>query len=140
MNQSQSQRIGVTLRLGVYRQSVRLGDKPFETHDQIFQLNTCLHRPYVPSTMTRGWVCSLQLLLALSSAVIPTSGSHILLSQIRDSPNLEAQVPVFISPRATVEVLDPASTREPAMKLMYLERKSSVRTSEKTYYYCITTV
>jgi hypothetical protein len=29
-------RIRVTLRLAVYRQSVRLGDNPFETHDQIF--------------------------------------------------------------------------------------------------------
>jgi hypothetical protein len=48
----------------------------------------------------RGWVCSLQLLLALASAVILSSESrgtqgHILLSQIRDSPNLEGQVPVF---------------------------------------------
>jgi hypothetical protein len=49
-------------------------------------------------------VCRLQLLLALTSAVIRRSESHeadnhILLSQIRDSPNLEAQVSVFISPR-----------------------------------------
>jgi hypothetical protein len=29
-------RIRVTLRLAVYHQSVRLGDKPLETHDQIF--------------------------------------------------------------------------------------------------------
>jgi hypothetical protein len=40
----------------------------------------------------------------LDSAVILRSESretrdHILLSQIRDSPNLEGQVPVFISPR-----------------------------------------
>jgi hypothetical protein len=65
-----------------------------------------------------------------------SSGTHdqILLSQIRDSPNLEGQVPVFISPMdmvpnytsrhwvpfssppttrgATVEVFEPASTRE----------------------------
>jgi hypothetical protein len=44
------------------------------------------------------------LLLALSSAVILGSESleaddHILLSQIRDSPNLKGQVRVFISPR-----------------------------------------
>jgi hypothetical protein len=48
------------------------------------------------------WVCRLQLLLVLNSAVILGSkshGIHILLSQIRDSPNLEGQVPVFISPR-----------------------------------------
>jgi hypothetical protein len=47
--------------------------------------------------------CRLQLLLLLASAVILRSDSrgthdHILLSQIRDSPNLEDQVPLFISP------------------------------------------
>jgi hypothetical protein len=83
-------------------------------------------------------VCRLQLLLVLASAVILRSESrgtraHILLSQIRDSPNLESQVPVFISPRkrvaqftprhwvpfssppttrrSTMEVFEPSSTR-----------------------------
>jgi hypothetical protein len=32
---------------------------------------------------------------------------HILLSQIRDSPNLEGQVPIFISPRNRVARLYP---------------------------------
>jgi hypothetical protein len=86
-----------------------------------------------------GRICRLQLLLALASADNLRSESrgthdHILLSQIRDSLNLEGQVPVFISPRdsvaqlysqalvpfssppttsrATVEVFDPASTWE----------------------------
>jgi hypothetical protein len=88
----------------------------------------------------REWVCNLQLLLFLASAVILRSESrgshaHISLSPIRDSPKLEGQVPVFTvyptgtgwssynprhwfpfsSPpttrRATVEVFDPASTR-----------------------------
>jgi hypothetical protein len=54
-----------------------------------------------------GWFCYLQLLLVLASAVIlgPKSRGthdHILLSQIRDSPNLEGQVLVFISPRNRV--------------------------------------
>jgi hypothetical protein len=89
-------RVRVTLRLAVYRQSVRLGDKPFET-----QLNTCFHSPYITSSLTRGSVCSLQLLLALASTVILRSDSrgtndHTLHSQIRDSPNLEGQVPVFM--------------------------------------------
>jgi hypothetical protein len=62
--------------------------------------------------MTRGWVCRLQLLLVISSAVILGSESrgthdHILVSQIRDSPNLEAQVPVFISPRKGVTQVHP---------------------------------
>jgi hypothetical protein len=63
-----------------------------ETHDQrfSFQLNLCGNSPYVTSSLTRGWVCRLQLLLGLASAVILVSESrgthdHILLSQIRDS-------------------------------------------------------
>jgi hypothetical protein len=98
----------VTLRPAVYSQSVRLGNKPLETHDQhLFQLNTCGYSPYVTSSMTKGWVCRLQLLLVLASAVIlgfESRGTHdhILRSQIRDLPNLEGQVPVFISPRNRV--------------------------------------
>jgi hypothetical protein len=68
----------------------------------IFQLNTCGYSPSVTSSLTRGWVCRLQLLLIIASAVILRSEScvthdHILLSQIRDSPNLQGQIPVFIS-------------------------------------------
>jgi hypothetical protein len=78
----------------------------------IFQMNTCSHNSYVTSSLTRGWICRLQLLLGLASAVILRSEprgthDHILLSQIRDSPNLEGQVPVFISPRNRVARLYP---------------------------------
>jgi hypothetical protein len=57
-------------------------------------------------------VCRLQLLLGLASAVILRSEfrgthDHILLSQIRVSPNLEDQVPIFISPRNMVARLYP---------------------------------
>jgi hypothetical protein len=60
----------------------------------------------------RGWVCRLQLLLDLASAVIRGSESgatrdHILLFQIRDFPNLVEQVPVFLSPRNRVARLYP---------------------------------
>jgi hypothetical protein len=60
----------------------------------------------------RRWVCHLQLLLVLASAVILRSESrgthdHILLPQIRDPPNLEGQVPVFISPSNMVAQLYP---------------------------------
>jgi hypothetical protein len=60
--------------------------------------------------MTRGWVCRLQLLLVLANAVILKSESRrthddILLSQIPDSPNLEDQVPVFMSPMNRVAQL-----------------------------------
>jgi hypothetical protein len=86
----------------------------------------------------RECVCRLQLLLVLAIAVILMSESRgtrnqILLFQIRDSPNPEGHVPVFISPvkgwpgytprhwvlfssppttrRATVEVFEPVSTQ-----------------------------
>jgi hypothetical protein len=77
------------------------------TSNFIFQMNTCGYSPYVTSSLTRGWVCRLQLLLALASAFILMSESrgtqdHILLSQIRNSCNLQDQVPVFVSPRNRV--------------------------------------
>jgi hypothetical protein len=55
------------------------------------QMNTCVHRPYITSSLRRGWVCHLQLLLALASAFILGSESrgsreNILLPQIRDFP------------------------------------------------------
>jgi hypothetical protein len=58
----------------------------------------------------KAWVCRLQFLLVLASAVILRSESrgihdHILLIEIRDSSNLEGQVYVFISPRNRVTQL-----------------------------------
>jgi hypothetical protein len=50
--------------------------------------------------LTRGRVCRLQLLLALANVDI--LHGHILLSQIRDSSNMENQVPIFTSPRNMV--------------------------------------
>jgi hypothetical protein len=41
----------------------------------IFQRNTNIYSPYVTSSLTRGWVCPLQLLLGLASAVILRSQS-----------------------------------------------------------------
>jgi hypothetical protein len=68
-----------------------LGPSPLRPKDRFLfsQLNTCGHSPYVTSSVMRGWVCNLQLLLALASAFILGSESrgtrdHILLSQIRD--------------------------------------------------------
>jgi hypothetical protein len=82
------------------------------TSNFIFQLNTYGYSPYVTSSLTRGWVVRLQLLLVPSSAVILGSESrgthnHILLPKIRDFPNLEGQAPVFISPRNRVARLYP---------------------------------
>jgi hypothetical protein len=82
-------RVRVTLRLVVYR----LSGETRETHGQNFftQMNTCGQRPYITSSLTWGWVCHLQLLLALASGFILGSESrgtydHILLSQIQDFP------------------------------------------------------
>jgi hypothetical protein len=69
--------------------------------DFFFQLNTCSHSPYVTSSLTRGCVSLLQLLLVFASAIILRS----ILSQIRDSPNLEGQIPVFIWLRNRVALL-----------------------------------
>jgi hypothetical protein len=82
------------------------------TSNFIFQTNTCGYSPYVTSSLKRGWICRLQLLLVLASAVVlgfKSRGTHdhILLSQIRDFSNLEGQVPVFISPRNRVTQLYP---------------------------------
>jgi hypothetical protein len=59
-------KVKVTLRLAVYRQSVCLGVKPLETHNQtfFFQLNYCVNRPYVTSSLTRRWVYLLWIFLA----------------------------------------------------------------------------
>jgi hypothetical protein len=58
--------------------------------------------PYVTSSMTRGWIRSLQLLLALTSTVILRSDSrgtrdHILLSQIRGSSVASIRNVVWLS-------------------------------------------
>jgi hypothetical protein len=82
------------------------------TSNCIFQLNTCGYNPYVTSSLTRGWVCRLQLLLILASAVIlgyefRGTHYHILLSEIWDFRNLEGQLPALISPRNRMAQLYP---------------------------------
>jgi hypothetical protein len=69
-----SLKVEVTLRLAVYRQSVRLGTKPLETHDQrfFFQLNPCGRSPYVTSSLTRRLDCLLRICLAFRQ--VPQDG------------------------------------------------------------------
>jgi hypothetical protein len=69
----------------------------------IFQLNTWAYSPYVTFSLTRGWVCRLQLLLVLASAVILRSESRpcFTVSDLR-LPQPGGQVSVFISPRKSV--------------------------------------
>jgi hypothetical protein len=58
-------KVKLTLRLAVYRQSIRLGARPLEAHNQrfFFQLNSCGNSPYVTSSLAR-WVCLLWIRLA----------------------------------------------------------------------------
>jgi hypothetical protein len=90
-----------------------------------FQLNTYGHSFHITSSLTRGWACRLQLLLVLSSAVIlrPESRGihdHILLSQIRESFNLEVQVPVFCIPQEEGGPVIPSVTGFPFHRLLRL--------------------
>jgi hypothetical protein len=77
--------------------------RPLRPMTRIFSTEHLRLYPYVTSSLTRGWVCRLQLLLALASAVILRSESrrthdHIWLSQIRDFANLKGQGGPVIPP------------------------------------------
>jgi hypothetical protein len=76
-------------------------------------------------SLTRGRVFHLQFQLVLTSAVIFVSESrgtrdHILLSQIRDSPNLEDQVPVFYVHQEQDDPVIPPCTGFPFRRLLRL--------------------
>jgi hypothetical protein len=101
------ERVTVTLRLAVYRQSVRLGATLLETHGQnfFFQLNTCVHGPYVTfSTISAGPRQRIH-----SQVRVPQdSWPHFTISDSR-LPQLGGQVTIFISPRNRVAQLYPQS-------------------------------
>jgi hypothetical protein len=116
--------VRVTLRLEIYLQSVPPSPSRFKTII-FFQLNTWGHCPYVTSSLTRGFVCRLQLLLVLASAVIlryESRGTHgpILPSQIPDSPNLEGQVPGVYIPQEEGGPVLPPGTGFPFRRLLRL--------------------
>jgi hypothetical protein len=60
---------------GMYRQSVRLGVRPLEAHDErfFFQVNSFGKSLYVTSSLTRRWVCLLWIRLAFRQVYV----SHI---------------------------------------------------------------
>jgi hypothetical protein len=95
-----SEPVRVTLRMPVNRQSVQNDAETFETHCQNFfsQLNSCGHSPYITSSLTRGWVCHLHLLLAIPSAF------HFWVRVPWDSPSYfsvsDSRLP-FLSPPTT---------------------------------------
>jgi hypothetical protein len=104
--------VGVTFNWRFIANNVFLATSPLRLtpNNFIFKLNTCGYIPYVTSSLTRRWVCRLLLLLVFASTVILRSESrgangYILLSQILNSPNLELQVLVFISPTNRVSQL-----------------------------------
>jgi hypothetical protein len=107
----------VKLRPTVSR-PVRVGVRhPSGTRDQFFFLLEFFFRRlrvcyFVAPSPTRGWVCNLLLLLVLSSTVPPGLSPTGLKTIFYcpnswDSPNLEGQVPVFISPRNRVAQIYP---------------------------------
>jgi hypothetical protein len=130
-----------------------LATSPLRTMTRIFifQLNPCGYSPSVTSSLTKGWVCCLQLLLGLASAVLlgpsPTGLNHILLSDLRLPPTWRARSPYlhppgtgwpdytprhwvpFLSPpttrRATVEIFDPASTWDFSPNTLFFPHWSS---------------
>jgi hypothetical protein len=132
---------------------------PWDPRPDLFQLNICCYSPCVISSLTRGCVCGLQLLLVLVSAVILGSESsgtrdHILLSQIRDFPTWGARFPYLYPPgtgwpsyiprhwipfssppttcRATVEVFEPASTWSSLVITAAPRYIASARITQKT--------
>jgi hypothetical protein len=67
------------------------------------QLRVCY---FVEPSLTRVWVCNLLLLLVLASAVSGTR-PYFIAPIFETLPNLEGQVPVFISPRNRVAQIYP---------------------------------
>jgi hypothetical protein len=101
----------ITLRPAIYSQSVCLEDKSLETHEQFFLTEHCGHSSYVtfsdevmdlPFTIAAG---PRQRILRYEYY---GTHDHILLSLIRNSPNLGGQVPLFIFPRNRVIQLYPS--------------------------------
>jgi hypothetical protein len=68
--------VTVTLRLRFTAKQFVLVGRPLKLTTSIFLLNSCSDIPYVTSSVRRGWVCYLQLLLTLVGAVSLRSESR----------------------------------------------------------------
>jgi hypothetical protein len=122
-------------------QSVLVSRRPSGTCDQFFflleiscrQLRLCY---FVAPSLTRGRVCNLLLNCswALPEQSIlsrsPVELTAIFYCLIWDSPNLEGQVPVFISPRNRVAQLYP---RAPGCALMNIEDRYPILSWRQKY-------
>jgi hypothetical protein len=87
-----------------------LAPSPLIPNDQyFFQMSAYGYSPYITFPLTGGWVCRLQLLLALATAVILRSPAGLMTIfyclRFKTPPNVEGQVPVCISPRNRVAQL-----------------------------------
>jgi hypothetical protein len=125
------------------------------TSNFIFQLNTCCFIPYVTSPLSREWVCCLQLLLVLASAVILITTSYCL--RFHALPTWRAGSLYLYQPgtewpgytpwhwvhfslpptthRVMVEVLGPASPQD-CSELTYDScYKTSRRTDKNTFHF-----
>jgi hypothetical protein len=82
------------------------------TTGEFFQLNPYRNSSYIISCLMRGWVGRFAIAAgphqrSHSRVRVPRGSRPYFTAQIRDSPNLEGQVPVFISPRNRVAHLYP---------------------------------
>jgi hypothetical protein len=121
-------------------------ENPRGAYDQFFiavrLLRECARGEH---SLTRERVGRLQLMLVLASILGPGSRGtrdHIYCLKFENPPNLEGQVPVFISPRNMVAQLHPSHwvpfSSPPHSDFIFEARSSSniyvsVRTSQKTY-------
>jgi hypothetical protein len=79
----------------------------------IFQLNICSYSPYVTSSLTRGWVCRLQLLLALASVVSGPSPAGIMITfyclRVETPPTWRTKSTIYISKEQSGPVIPPGT-------------------------------
>jgi hypothetical protein len=89
-----------------------------------FQLNTCFHSPYVTSSLIRGWVCRLQLLVALASAFSGPSPAGLMITFYTASdsrlPQPGGQGPRIYIPQEYSGPVTPPGTGFPFGRLLRL--------------------